>query len=268
MSSSTETFQISTDAAEIYEARFVPAFFAEWAPQLVAFAGVAPGQAVLDVACGTGIVARTVADRLGAPGRPGQVVGVDLNDAMLTVARRVRPDIDWRQGDVAALPFPDRSFDTVLCQMALMFFSDRIGALREMRRVTKDAGRVAIVVPADLAAQPAYGPFVEMAARHAGADASSLLSAYFACGRVEELTGLFAAAGLHVTATRGQLGRARFPSIDAFVATEVKGTPLAGRIGDTVYERIRAGAHDVLRPFLTAAGLEVPLEAHLVLGRR
>ena len=265
MQSSPEAFQITLDAAEVYEARFVPAFFAEWAPHLVDFARVAPGQAVLDVACGTGIVARTVADRLGATGR---VVGVDLNEAMLSVARRVRSDIEWRQGDVATLPFADRSFDTVLCQMALMFFPDRAGALREMRRVVADGGSVALLVPAHLGTQPAYGPFVEMAARHAGPDAASLLSTYFACGRLEELTALVEAAGLHVTATRARLGRAKFPSIDAFVATEVKGTPLADRISAPVYERIRAGAEEVLRPFLTAAGLEVPLEGHLVAGRR
>ena len=123
----TETFQLSMAAAEAYEARFVPALFAEWAPHLVELAGVAPGQAVLDVACGTGIVARTAADTLEGAGR---VVGLDLNEAMLAVARRVRPDIEWRQGDAASLPFPDGSFDTVLCQMALMFFPDRARALR------------------------------------------------------------------------------------------------------------------------------------------
>jgi ubiquinone/menaquinone biosynthesis C-methylase UbiE len=265
MQRSTEAFQITVDAAEVYEARFVPALFAEWAPRLVDFARVAPGQTVLDVACGTGIVARTAAGRLGATGR---VIGLDLNEAMLSVARRVGPDIEWRQGDVAALPFPDRSFDTVLCQMALMFFPDRVGALREMRRVVADAGSVAVVVPADLGAQPAYGPFVELAARHAGPDAASLLSAYFACGRLEELTALVEAAGLRVIATRTHLGRARFPSIDDFVAAEVQATPLAGRLSGTVYERIRAGAGEVLRPFLTAAGLEVPLAGHLVAGRR
>ena len=265
MQRTTEAFQISMEAAEVYEARFVPAFFAEWAPHLVDFAGIARGQAVLDVACGTGIVARTVADRLGATGR---VVGLDLNDAMLAVARRVRPDVEWRQGDVAALPFAERSFDAVLCQMALMFFPDRVGALREMRRVAADGGTVAILVPAQLETQPAYGPFVDMAARHAGPDAASLLSAYFACGRLDALTGLVEAAGLRVSATRTRLGRARFPSIEAFVAAEVKGTPLGGRISDAVYERIRSGAGDVLTPFLTASGLEVPLEGHLVAGRR
>ena len=73
----------------------------------------------------------------------GTVVGVDLNEAMLTVAARARPDITWRQGDVAALPFADGSFDTVLCQMALMFFADRPAALREMARVTAEDGTVA-----------------------------------------------------------------------------------------------------------------------------
>ena len=91
----TDTFQISLEAAELYEARFVPAIFAEWAPLLADLAGVRRGQAVLDVACGTGIVARTVADRLAGDGR---VVGLDLNDAMLAVARGVRPDLEWRQG--------------------------------------------------------------------------------------------------------------------------------------------------------------------------
>ena len=90
--SSSESFQIPIEAAEFYESAFVPAFFAQWAPLLCDAAGVAPGQRVLDVACGTGIVARTAADR-SAPS--GSVVGVDLNEAMLTVARRVCPDIEF-----------------------------------------------------------------------------------------------------------------------------------------------------------------------------
>ena len=107
--------------------QFVPTLFAQWAPMVCDAAEITAGQQVLDVACGTGIVARAAADRAG----PGNVIGVDLNDAMLTVARRVRPDITWRQGDASALPFPDGTFDAVVCQMALMFFPDRARALRE-----------------------------------------------------------------------------------------------------------------------------------------
>jgi SAM-dependent methyltransferase len=257
----SESFQIPIEAAEAYEAAFVPAFFAQWAPILCDAVGVGAGQQVLDVACGTGIVARTAAERAGA----GHVVGVDLNQAMLTVARRVRGGIDWRQGDVAALPLPDQAFDAVLCQMALMFFPDRIGALREMARVAAPAGTVAVLVPASLSAQPAYGPFVEMAAQHAGHEARSLLNTYFACGDLNDLSSLFGQAGLHVTATSTHRGTARFPSVDALVATELESTPLGERISAEVYGLIRHGAREVLAPFTAADGtLAAPFEVHVV----
>ena len=134
---SSESFQISREIAEFYESAFVPAFFGQWAPILCQAAGVAPGHHVLGVGCGTGIVTRTAADRV-APG--GRAVGVDVNEAMLGVARRVRPDIEFRQADAARLPFADESFDTALSQMALMFFPDRTAAVQEMARVTTLGG--------------------------------------------------------------------------------------------------------------------------------
>jgi SAM-dependent methyltransferase len=260
----SESFQIPIEAAEAYEAAFVPAFFAQWAPILCDTAQLSTGQRVLDVACGTGIVARTAAERVG----DAQVVGVDLNQAMLTVARRVRGGIDWRQGDVTALPLADRSFDAVLCQMAFMFFPDRIRALREMARVAAPAGTVAVLVPASLDAQPAYGPFVDMAAQHAGREAHSLLSTYFACGDLDDLTAGFGEAGLHVTATSTHLGTARFASADALVATEVESTPLGERISSDVRNRIKHGAREVLAPFTAADGtLNAPFEVHIVAAR-
>jgi hypothetical protein len=149
--------------------------------------------------------------------------------------------------------------------MALMFFPDRARALREMRRVTVPGGAAAIVVPASLDAQPAYGPFVEMAARQAGPEAASLLSAYFACGDLAALTGLAESAGLRVTRTRTHAGHAVFDSADAFVTAEVESTPLIGRISEDVYRRIREGAQEVLRPFTAPTGrVEIPLTGHLV----
>ncbi len=261
----TEDFQVSLGAAERYEDRFVPAIFAEWAPLLADIAHVGPGQAVLDVACGTGIVARTVADRVGDTGR---VTGVDLNVGMLAVARRIRPDLDWRQGDAAALPFEDGTFDTVLCQMAMMFFPDRAGALREMARVARPGGIVALAVPAALEAQPAYGPFVEMAARVAGPDVVSLLSTYWACGDVDELRRLLATSGLEVVDLRTHAGTARFGSPDELAVTEVEGSPLVERITDEVYAALRAGARQVLAPFTGPDGtLQAPLHGHLVAAR-
>src|SRR5262245_56488818 len=137
----TETWQVETVAAERYEAFLVPAIMAAWPPRLVATAHVQPGDRVLDVACGTGIVARTAA---GIVGSAGHVTGLDLNPGMLAVANRLRPDLDWQQGDAASLPFPDASFDRVLCQFALMFFPDRLTALREMRRALILSGTLAL----------------------------------------------------------------------------------------------------------------------------
>jgi ubiquinone/menaquinone biosynthesis C-methylase UbiE len=265
MTTSSESFQLTVEAAEAYEAQFVPAFFAQWAPTLCRAAGVASGRRVLDVACGTGVVARGAAEITG----PGNVVGVDLNEAMLAVARRVAPAIDWRQGDAADLPFPDASFDAVLCQMALMFFPDRAGAITDMARVTRPGGAVAILVPGALAEQPAYAPFVEMATQRAGAEARTLLSSYFACGDFDALTGLFERAGLAGPTTQVAHGIARFPSVDALVATEVNSTPLGERITPVVYEQLVAGARKVLAPFTTEDGrLEAPFVSSIVAARR
>jgi SAM-dependent methyltransferase len=266
MSSSAETFQISVEAAEAYEAKFVPALFAEWAPLLVDAARVAPGHTVLDVACGTGVVARQAAPLVG---ERGKVVGVDLNPAMLTVARRLRPDIEWREGDVAALPFPDEAFDAVLCQSALMFFPDVPKALGEMGRVATAHGTIAVQVWGSLSTQPGYGPFVEVAARHAGPEAVSLLGTYWALGDLDRLSALFDAAGLVISETRTHTGTARFASIDEMVRTEVESTPLVDRLSDETYSRILADARKALGRFCTDTGrLNLPIAGHLITARR
>ena len=265
MTTSTEPFQIPIEAAEAYEDAFVPAFFAQWAPLLCESVLLKAGQEVLDVACGTGIVARNAARIVG----PENVIGLDLNEAMLTVAGRVNPDIDWRRGNVAALPFPDSSFDTVLCQMALMFFPDRPAALREMARVTRPGGSVGVLVPSSLDAQTTYKPFVEMAARHAGPEARSLLTTYFVCGDALELMALFEHAGLTSTAVTSHVGLYTSPSIDAAVATEVESTPLGERITEAVYERLRIEANEMFAPHVTDEGrLEFPFESLVAVGHR
>ncbi len=260
-----ETFQIPPETAETYEAMFVPAIFAEWAPHVLDAAAVAEGTRLLDVACGTGVVARTGAERVG-PG--GSVVGVDLNEAMLTVARRVRPDLDWRRGDAGALPVGDGEFDAVTCQMAMMFFPDRRRAFSEMRRTVRPEGRVAVVVPAALDVQPAYRVFVDIAVRHAGPEAASLVGAYWNCGDLAALGETAAAAGLEVIERRTRTGTARFASSDAFVATEVEGSPLIERIDQTEYARIKEDVAVELAHYVTAAGaFEVPLLCHVMAAR-
>ena len=129
--------QVSRSAADVYEEFFVPALFREPAQHVVQAADIRRGQSVLDVACGTGMLAREAAP---VTGDAGKVTGLDRNDGMLAVARRLAPGIDWQLGVAEALPFVDRSFDRVFCQFGLMFFDDRVAALREMRQ-SHEAGR-------------------------------------------------------------------------------------------------------------------------------
>src|SRR5262245_8220944 len=118
--------------ADFYERVLVPTLFQPWASDLLARAAASPEERLLDVGCGTGIVARVARERLGPAAR---ISGVDVNAHLLKVAREVAPDIEWREADAAKLPFSDGAFDRVLCQEVLQFVSDRRAAARELRRV-------------------------------------------------------------------------------------------------------------------------------------
>jgi ubiquinone/menaquinone biosynthesis C-methylase UbiE len=254
-----ETFQVSLEIAEAYEAAFVPSLFAGVARRLIEFIGVAPNKNVLDVGCGTGIVARTAADR-GAT-----VTGLDLNEAMLTVARRLRPDLTWRQGDAAALPFPDAAFDVTLCQSALMFVPDPTVAVREMARVTVADGTVGVQIWASLDRQRGFRALADAVARHAGPDSVDLVATYFRLGGLAEFIQRCADAGLAVTAVETTEVTLHAPSVDAYVTTEVESTPLVEQIDDETYARLRADARTGLAPFCDASGaLALPFEIHLI----
>ena len=261
-----ETFQIPLEVAQDYESRFVPALFADWAPHTVTAADLGPGDSLLDVACGTGIVSRTAHAVVGPSGR---VVGLDRNEAMLTVARTVCPaGIGFRIGDAEDLPFADDEFDAATCQMAAMFFADRVAAFAELARVVRPAGAVVVMVPARLEDQPAYRPLVELAAGLAGPEAVDMLSAYWVAGDLDALTEEFTSAGLAVVATRTRTGTARFASLDEFVAVEVEATPVRARLSDEQYDALRVEAGRELADFATADGrAEIPLVGHLVVGR-
>ena len=261
----TETFQITSEQAELYEERFVPALFAHWVDAVLDAAGVRVGHDVLDAGCGTGIVARQAAQRVGAT---GHVTGLDLNPAMLAVAARTRADITWQHGDVAALPFDDDTFDVITCQSAAMFFPDLVGALREMGRVARPGGVVAVQVFDSREDQPAYGPWIAMMARHAGTDALRMLGTYWVHGDRDLMRERCAAAGLRVTAVHDHERPAQFPSVEAMVLTEVNATPLADRLTQGELDAIIADSYTVLEPFLAPGEkhLTIPLTGYVLVA--
>ena len=135
-----ERGQVAASAAEVYEAFFLPALFDQWPATVLESAFVGEGDRVLDVGCGTGVLARSA---LQVVGEQGTVIGLDPNEGMLNVARR-SVDITWREGVAEHLPFDDGSIDRVVSQFAMMFFEDPDMAIREMRRVLRPGGTAAI----------------------------------------------------------------------------------------------------------------------------
>ena len=262
----TETFQLTPEQARAYEELFVPALFAQWAPMMVDLANLREGQRVLDVACGTGVAARAAADGVGST---GAVVGLDLNPAMLDVASRVRPEIEWRQGDAAELPFSGKSFDAVLCQSALFFFPDLNRALAEMVRVLRPGGVVVIQTYAELADQVAYREFDAIVRRTAPDASLDLLDTYWSMGNLPELTSALQRSGLRVVETRTTQGTVGYGTVENLVQIEIKGTPLAERLSQAQIEEILAGSAAHLREYINPQrGLEMPITAHLIAARR
>jgi SAM-dependent methyltransferase len=244
----SEAWQLTNDSAVAYERDFVPAMMAQWPTVLADIAGIRDGDRVLDVACGTGIFARHAAERAGSS---GQVTGLDLNEGMLAVARRLRPELEWRQGDAAKLPFADGAFDVAASQMAFMFFPDPVAALREMWRVLAPGGRLAVLVCGPMG--PDYAMLTDILRSNVGDSAAAMIASYFALGDKPILLRLFEEADIPGAQSVLRQGFACFSSIDEYIRIEIKGSPLAGLVDDDAYRRIRSEAlsafGDVCDPF-------------------
>jgi ubiquinone/menaquinone biosynthesis C-methylase UbiE len=127
--------------ASIYERYLVSAIFEPLARIIIEHALPAPGEHVLDAACGTGIVARLIAPKVGSSGK---IVGLDYDPMMIEMARSLAPEIEWRQGDLQSLPYPDGTYDLVTCQQGLQYLPDPAAGLCEIHRILRSRGRVAL----------------------------------------------------------------------------------------------------------------------------
>lgn len=248
-----------------YEEFLVPAIFGPFAHALLGAVDVQPGNRVLDIACGTGIVARLAAAAVGPTGR---VVGVDLNPQMLEVARSLAP-IEWIKASADSIPLPAGSFDLVLCQQGLQFFPDRPAALLEAHRLIAERGRVVISVWRDLGA--GFQALAEALERYVGPEAGAALSRGPASLRdPAEVLKLMEGAGFEDVALSVQAGDARFPSAEQFVLQYLAATPLGSTLAgadEDVRQGVLSYVADHLMRFTTDT-LSFPMESNLVVGHR
>lgn len=242
--------QVNSSAAEVYEAFFVPALFGQWPERVLDAAQLTAGDDVLDVGCGTGIVARAAARRLDGA---GTVTGIDLNDGMLAVAATTGEPVTWQQGPAEHLPFPDHSFDRVVSQFAVMFFADQAAAVREMARVCRPGGTITIATWAGIDQSPGYAAMVELLRRLFGDEAAAALQAPFTLGTDTELRDVIDEALPDAVITRHD-GVARFESLEAWIHTDVRGWTLADMIDDDQYAQLLAAANQDLAHFVDADG--------------
>lgn len=254
--------QVSTNAAEIYDTFFVPALFGEWAGPLCQAAGIAPGQHVIDVACGSGATTRAAC---AAAGRSGKVVGLDRNDGMLAVARKRCPEARFVEARAEAMPFPDDGFDAVLCQFGLMFFDDRFAALCEMRRIARPGACVALSVWDRAETSPGYARMIALLDRLFGPGVADALRAPFVLGERADLVDILSRAGMADARITTRAGTARFPSIGEWVRTDVRGWTLADLIDDDQFAALTAAAEAEFADMARADGtVRFAAPAHLV----
>lgn len=267
-----EQWQLDGNSAEAYERYLVPPLFAPGAEALTALAELERGEQVLDVACGTGIVARRAAPQVGTDGR---VVGLDVNEGMLEVARTAADDLEpviaWHRGDALDLPFSDATFDVVFCQQGLQFISGRGAALREMHRVLAPEGRLALSVLRPIEHNPGWALLADVLEQHVGAKGGAMMRSPFASLSTDGLRDLITEAGFReMTLTIG-IGPVRYPSAEEFLRREAASSPLAGPIG-TLDEKERQSMIEDLKITLQSHmddnGVVFPSSTYLVLAHR
>jgi ubiquinone/menaquinone biosynthesis C-methylase UbiE len=244
------------NAAENYERFFVPNIGTPVMKTLIEYAAPAEGERVLDVACGTGVAARAAAERVGAGGR---VAGLDITGGMLAVAREQpgAEGIEWYEADAESMPFDDASFDLVLSQMGLQFVTNKLAAMREMRRVIAPGGRLALNVPG-----PTPDPFARLApvlAEHVGPEPAGFCHIVFSLHDPDELRELAAGAGFREIEVRQQPLTLEVPDAASFLWGYIYSTPMAAHfdehIGDDARAALQGEVVEAWKPFAHGDGM-------------
>lgn len=252
-----EEWHLENATAEKYEELFVPALFSPWAVKLVDTV-ISQEKNILDVACGTGILARTVKDRLNDK---ASVTGVDLNPAMLRVARRIRSDINWVEGNAQNLPFENESFDAVLCQAGLMFFPDKIAALSEMNRVLQSGGKMAVQVWGQ---NEPYDILTDILEEVEGQETASIMRAPFVLQDKNLLTDLFKSSGISITNLQTHQIILKSPSLEQWLQIELESWALSGKVD---VAEILPKVKERLQSFCLPDGtVEIPMNGYIAVA--
>ena len=235
---------LSASPAENYEQYFVPVIGRPLADDLLRRAALKKSEQVLDVGCGTGVVTRLAAERVGPKGK---VVGLDINPEMLAVAKSVTPAelaVEWQEGSADAIRCADESFDAVLCQLSLQFVPDRGKALREIHRVLVPGGRLVLNVPGPAA--PLFETLADAMRNHIAPEAAGFVKTVFSLHEEPEIEKLLEKASFQEVDTRSYTRELSLPASKDFLWQYVGSTPLAGVVASRSDEALSAMEDEVV----------------------
>lgn len=258
-----------TSFPEMYERWLAGPLFRPWAELTLDEVALASGDRILDIACGTGIVARVAKERLGDNAR---IVGIDVSPDMLAVARTIEPGIDWREGNAGALPRREaEQFDVVVCQQGLQFFPNKAAAVAEMRRALAKGGRVAVSTWRSDEEIPFFRELRRVAERHLGAVADQR----YGFGDAGPLEALLRDAGFREAGARIITRTIRFAESAPFLrlnAMALVGMSAAGRGMDDVgrkraVDTIVGESAPVAQSYMDGSGLAFELSTNLATAR-
>jgi ubiquinone/menaquinone biosynthesis C-methylase UbiE len=258
----------ATPAAN-YQRFFVPPIGAPVADDLIGLAALQPGERVLDVACGTGVVTRLAAERVGAG---GVVAGLDVNPGMLAVARSQTPpgvSIDWYEASAESMPLPDEAFDVVLCQLGLQFVPNKLAALREMRRVLDTDGRVFVL---ELGPKPPlFAIMADALTRHLSPSAAFFVDVVFSLHDVDEIAELMRSAGLRKIDVQARPMTLRLPAPADFLWQYIYSTPLAeavAQVDQTKRDAIEQDVRAQWQEFMVNGSMSLQVGMTTATGRK
>ena len=256
------------EAGRGYERLFVPALFDVWTKHLVDGAEIKEGAAVLDVACGTGVLARAALARVGANGR---VVGADPAPGMLAAAAEIEPSIEWLLCGAEALNVDDEAFDCVVSQFGMMFFEDREKSADEMFRALKPGGTLAIAIWRSVEHNPAYADVISILEQQVGSAAANALRLPFGLGNADEVTSILENSGFAEIEVDAKTESARFPDTRTMVEAELRGwLPLFDiLLTDDQIQNVLLASDETLGKYSTSNGEAVfPTSAHVFTARK
>lgn len=260
-----EAFQLNSKTITVYEEQKVTSMFGPLARATIDAVGIDENDVILDIACGTGIVGRTIIKDI----RPiSPIVGMDLNSGMIEMARSITApqssSFDWHVADVEKLPFDSGKFTAVFCQQGIQYFPDDQAALKEMRRVMVEDGKLILTVWGG-----ASDFFVEMAksvSKHVGSEIADRYLAPFSYAKIDQLTDMLLNAGFGDVLRETLVVDRTMLNTKESIPKEILGHPAGPQIEQAGTDIVRAIAEDVsiaCKEYQRGDDMIVPQLAHM-----